>query len=70
MKQLLWAITIFLKYGDPDFPTHCEHDIMYICGIDPDDVTEKDKLELAEIGFDVTDDLGIKQFYSYKFGSA
>ena len=42
MKQLIEALTILLKYGNPDYPTHCEHDVMYICGIEPEQVSEEE----------------------------
>ena len=35
MKDLIEALTILLKYGNPAHPTHCEHDELTICGIDP-----------------------------------
>lgn len=70
MENLIKALQILLKYGNPDSPTHCEHDVMYICGIDPDDVSVEDIKELNELGFFVSDDTGEPQFQSYKFGSA
>lgn len=67
MEDLLKAIQIFLKYGNPDYPTICDHDILYINeDINPDDVSEEDIAELKKLGFSVMDG----QFYSYKFGSA
>lgn len=66
MEQLIKALQIFLKYGNPDYPTHCEHDEMYICGIDPDDVSEEDKKELDKLGFIIDEE----HFKSFKFGSA
>lgn len=66
MENLIKALQIFLKYGNPENPTHCEHDMLYICGIDPDEVSEEDKDELDKLGFFIDDD----QFMSYKYGSA
>lgn len=68
MSNLIAALQIFLKYGDPNYPTHCEHDELWICGIDPADVSEADKAELDELGFfvDESDD----SFKSFHFGSA
>lgn len=66
MEQLIQALQIFLKYGNPDFPTHCEHDVLFICGIKPDEVSEEDIKQLDELGFFIDDD----QFKSYKYGSA
>jgi hypothetical protein len=70
MKDLIEALQIFLKYGDPSYPTHCEHDTLTICGIDPDKVSEEDKARLDELGFFVSDDQGDNMFMSYKYGSA
>ena len=30
MSDLIEALTIFLKYGNPRNPTHCEHDVLTI----------------------------------------
>ena len=67
MKDLIEALTILLEYGDPYCPTHCEHDILRICGIDPKDVSEEHKKRLAELSFFEDDD---DCFYSFRFGSA
>jgi len=68
MEQLIKALQIFLKYGNPDYPTHCEHDMLYICGIDPADVSDEDKKELNRLGFFVSEeDSG---FESFRYGSA
>ncbi len=70
LDNLIKALTIFRKYGNPNYPTHCEHDVMYICGIDPDDVSEEDKKELDDLGFIVASDYGETQFKSFEYGSA
>jgi len=70
MEDLIKALQIFLKYGNPAYPTHCEHDVMTICGINPDDVSDEDITELDKLGFSVNDDYGFKTFQSFKFGSA
>jgi hypothetical protein len=69
MENLIRALTIFLKYGNPTYPTHCEQDVMYICGIEPDMVTVEDKEELNALGFIVSED-GDDGFISFKYGSA
>jgi hypothetical protein len=70
MDDLIKALQIFRKYGNPEYPTHCEHDRLMICGIDPDDVSEKDKIVLdKELGFFI-DDEDEPCFVSYRFGSA
>lgn len=68
MQDLILALQIFLKYGNPKYPTVCEHDEMWICGINPDDVTLEDKEKLKGLGFFV--DEYQKQFKSYRYGSA
>lgn len=70
MENLIKALQILLEYGNPEYPTHCEHDVMYICGIDPADVSEADIADLDKLGFFISDETGEDQFISYKFGSA
>lgn len=65
MEDLIKAFQIFLKYGNPDYPTHCEHDVMYVM-IDPELVSKEDKKELKKLGFFKNDTDG---FSSYKYGS-
>lgn len=68
VSDLIQALQIFLKYGDPEYPTHCSHDELTICGINPSDVSCDDKAALKGLGFfvDETDEC----FRSYRFGSA
>jgi len=66
MKNLIEALTILLKYGNPEYPTHCEQDVLEICGINSGDVSESDKGRLEELGFLIEDG----NFYSFRFGSA
>lgn len=68
MEQLIEALTIFLKYGNPYYPTHCEHDTLWICGINPDEVSDYDKTVLDSLGFFVDEDDNC--FKSFRFGSA
>jgi len=68
MKDLIAALTILLKYGNPDHPTHCEHDIMYVCGINPEDVSAEDIKKLDELGFFVNEDFE-DSFKSFRYGS-
>lgn len=65
MDELIKALQIFLKYGNPDYPTHCEHDELTIM-IDPVIVSEEDKIKLEQLGFEVSEEY----FTSFKFGSA
>ena len=67
MEDLIKALQIFLKYGNPKWPTHCEHDVLTVC-IDPSLVSDKDKVALDNLGF--FEDESEECFKSYKFGSA
>lgn len=67
MNDLIKALTILAKYGDPEFPTHCEHDVMYI-SIEHSEVSEEDKAELDKLGVIPDNESGM--FKSYRFGSA
>lgn len=68
MKDLIEALTILAKYMDPEqkWPTACEHDVLHVCGVEPEDVSEEDMKRLDELGFFPNEDGG---FMSYKFGS-
>lgn len=73
MSKLIQALQILLKYGDPEYPTHCEHDELSICGIKPSMVTDDDKIKLDKLGFFVTESEyvnGDEFFMSFKYGSA
>ena len=72
MDDLVVALQIFLKYGNPKYPTHCEHDVLQICGIEPDDVSDEDKAKLKGLGFIIGDPIGDCEvgFHSFRFGSA
>ena len=67
MDDLIEALKIFRKYGNPRNPTYCEHDTLHICDIDPDAVSDEDKAQLDKLGFIVGSEDG---FISYRFGSA
>ena len=69
MKDLIEALTILAKYMDPDekWPTHCEHDVLYVCNIEPEDVSKEDKKRLDELGF--SPDYDVEGFKSFRFGS-
>lgn len=65
--QLIEAFKIFLKYDNPETPTHCEHDVMYI-QIDWNIVSDEDKATLDDLGF--FEDRNNGTFKSYRYGSA
>lgn len=66
MENLIKALQIFLKYGNPNYPSHCEHDVFSI-NINPELVSNKDKEELEELGFFVNDEE--ECFESFRYGS-
>lgn len=70
MEDLIKALQILLKYGNPKYPTECNHDILTIVDINPIDVSIQDKLELEKLDFFVTAEDGELIFQSFRFGSA
>jgi hypothetical protein len=68
MEDLIKALQIFLKYGNPKWPTCCEHDVLHIVDIDHNKVSEEDKGTLKDLGFLVDENEG--GFYSFRYGSA
>jgi hypothetical protein len=68
MEELIEALTIFLKYGNPKYPTHCEHDQLSVVDIPFDIVSSEDIAKLETLGFHWDDSIGC--FISYRFGSA
>ena len=69
LADLIKALTILNKYGNPTYPTHCEHDVMLV-RIDPAFVSEEDKNQLGGLGFHTTNECGEECFQSFRFGSA
>lgn len=54
MNDLIEALTILSKYLNDyskKYPTVCEHDILYICGIKVSEVTVEDVRRLYDLGF-------------------
>ena len=71
MDKLIEALQIFLKYGNPGYPTHCEHDILLIMDINPEDVSSEDTAKLDELGFFISTEYNCDGcFASFKYGSA
>ena len=66
MDDLIEALQILRKYGNPEWPTHCEHDELTV-DIRASEVSEEDIARLDELGFFVNED--DDDFKSYKFGS-
>ena len=65
MDDLIEALQIFRKYGNPGCPTHCEHDELFVM-IEPSGVSPEDIVRLGELGFFPDGDY----FRSFTFGSA
>jgi hypothetical protein len=51
MEDLIKALQILLKYGNPKYPTVCSHDELNIVGINPELISDSDKNELRNLGF-------------------
>jgi hypothetical protein len=68
MDDLIEALTIFRKYGNPKYPTNCVHDGLYIMEYHIEDISSEDVDRLETLGFIWDDIEGV--FMSYKFGSA
>lgn len=64
MEELIKALQIFLKYGNPDNPTNCDHDELWV-DIDPKLVSKEDVKELDKLGFFKSEG----GFSSFRFGS-
>ena len=69
MKDLIEALTIFAKYKNPDYPTHCEHDVLYVMEVTRDEISDEDKKRLDELGFIWIESEG-GCWLSFRFGSA
>lgn len=69
MKDLIEALTILLKYGNPSYPTCCEHDVL-IVHIDASTVSAEDLARLETLGFRVTEEYGEPCFHSFRFGAS
>ena len=71
MKDLIEALTIFLKYKNEQWPTHCEHDVLYVMGVTEEEVSEEDKKRLGELGFIFAKDSDAgPTWLSFRYGSA
>lgn len=68
MDKLIQALQIFLKYKNLKWPTHCEHDVLLVVGIEKDEVSVEDRVSLDELGFYWMDEYDC--FGSGRYGSA
>ncbi len=70
MKDLIEALTIFMKYTGPEEhnPTHCEHDVLMVVGVKKSEPSKADKKRLEELSFTWDDQYDC--YTSFRFGSA
>lgn len=69
MENLIKALTIISKYLEGhynDYPTFCEHDVLYV-HVNYEKISQEDLVELDKLGFIPNEDLG--NMMSYKYGS-
>lgn len=80
MEDLIKALQILLKYGNPKWPTSCSHDELTIVGIEPGSISKDDIKELNRLGF-IVEIEGVydeeseytpeeSKIYSFRYGSA
>ena len=80
MEDLIKALKILLKYGNPKYPIQCEHDELNIVGIEPEKISKEDIKELEALGFIIQIE-GVfyeeedyeayeSKIFSFKYGSA
>ena len=68
LSNLIEALQILLKYDNPLWPFHCEHDVLYI-NVDPKKVSKEDVKTLDEFGI-FPDEENEDGFMSYAYGSS
>lgn len=68
MDDLIQALTIFKKYHNEKWPTHCEHDILMIMAVGEQEMNEEDTQEVEKLGFHWSSEYDC--WVSYKFGRA
>lgn len=68
MKDLIKALSIFLKYRNERWPTYCEHDTLHIVGVTREEVSEEDKETLTDLSFFWSE--ADESWVSYRYGSA
>jgi hypothetical protein len=67
MEELIKALTILSKYMESDyarnFPTSCEHDVLYVCGVDLKKMDASVVKELVELGFNPGSDYDTNYYW-------
>lgn len=66
MDDLIEALTLMRKYANPQSPTNCEHDTLWV-DVDAELVSPEDMQRLDELGFFPSSEGG--GFMSFRFGS-
>jgi len=66
MDDLIEALIILRKYGNPAYPTHCEGEVLFV-DVLPREVIEEDMNRLNNLGFSPNSEG--TGFESFKFGS-
>jgi hypothetical protein len=51
LSSLIEALTIIRKYNDPEFPTNCQHDVLFVEGPSPSSMEWQDVDRLTQLGF-------------------
>ena len=67
LSDLIEALQILLKYGNPEYPTSCAHDVLYVL-VSPSEVSAEDIQRLSELG--VESESEDNCFVSHRFDSA
>ena len=67
MKNLVEAFQIFLKYGNPNYPLQCEHDVFYVYDYNIKDFSKEDIERLYELAFEWDEEE--ECFVSFEHGS-
>lgn len=80
MENLIEALQILLKYGNPAYPFSCEHDMLHIHGYEPEKISKEDRDKLNELGIvikiegeideDTEEEVEESEIYSFRYGSA
>jgi len=68
MDELIEALQIFKKYKNEKYPTHCEHDVLWIMGVGQDEMSKEDTDKVNELGFIWSE--SYDSWISFRFGSA
>jgi len=69
MDDLIAALQILGKYQkETRWPTHCEHDIFMVTGVQEEDVPEDEQEKLDELGFLWNEEHDC--WASFRFGSS